>query len=245
MTKPKEHHPGQLVELSRRTAHRAYFWRPVTDTRELFGYPYAKAVKDCGQQPHVACLMSNHPHLLQTDTTGRRSDFMQQLNSNTGRKRNLQLNRRENLWASGEPGDMVVLDIEETIKRVLYVALQPVAAGCVERVRDWTGFHILPRHWGTPMSFERPELCGRDMPEVVEFTPMPPPGFDHLRLEQVIAFFEGLLTQEERRYAKKRRRRVTFDSRVQFEFDGRTRPDAHVRLTKRRSSVRGHGFCWP
>jgi hypothetical protein len=91
MTKAKEHHPGQLVELSRSPAHRAFFWRPGTDTRYLFGYLYGKAANDHGQQPHVACLMSNHPHLLHTDTTGRRSDFMQQLHYNTARKRNLQL----------------------------------------------------------------------------------------------------------------------------------------------------------
>ena len=37
---------------------------------------------------------------------------------------------------------------------------------------------------------------------------MPPPGFDHLSLEEVIEFFEDLIEQEEQRYAKKRRRGV-------------------------------------
>ena len=208
MTRPREHHPGQLVEISRRTAHRAFYWRPGKDTRELFGYMYGKAVNDHAQQPHAACVMSNHPHMLQTDVLGRRARFSQQLFSNTARKRNLQLNRRENLWAPGQPGDMVVLDLLTTIQRVVYVALQAVAAGCVERVGDWTGFQILPRHWGKPMRFERPEQCGPNMPEFVEFTPMPPPGFDHLPLSDVIEFFEALIALEEERYAKKRRREV-------------------------------------
>lgn len=205
MTRPKEHHPGQLAELTRRTAHRTFFWRPGADTRELYGYMFGKAANDHGQLAHAACLMSNHTHMLMTDATARRSDFMQQLFSNATRKRNLQLNRRENIWAPQAPGDMVVLDLEKTIQRVLYIALQPVAAGCVERVEDWTGFQILPRHWGKPMRFERPEQCGPDMPEFVEFTPMPPPGFDHLPLAQVIAFFEDLIAREEKRIAKERR----------------------------------------
>lgn len=204
MTKPKEQHPGQVAEISRRTSHRTFFWRPGADTRELFGYMFGKALNECGQQAHTACLMSNHTHTLLSDLTGRRSDFMQRVFSNSARKRNLDLNRRENIWASKQPGDMVVLDLEKIIERVLYVALQPVAAGCVERAEEWTGFKILPRNWGKPMRFKRPVWCGPDMPEVVEFTPMPPPGFDHLPLDQVIAFFEDLIAKEEKRYADER-----------------------------------------
>lgn len=208
MTDPKESHAGQVAELARRTSHRQFVWRPGDDTRELFGYMFGKAANDCGQLAHVACCMSNHVHTVLTDQTGLRSKFMQQLYSNSARKRNLSLNRRENLWAPGQPGDMVILDLEKIIERVLYVALQPVAAGCVERAEEWTGFQILPRHWGKPMQFERPEWCGSSMPEVVEFTPMPPPGFEHLPLDKVIDFFEDLIAQEEKRYAKKRTRPV-------------------------------------
>jgi len=165
---------------------------------------FGKALNDYGQLAHVSCCMSNHAHTLLTDTTGKRSKFMQLCHSNSARKRNLDLGRRESIWAPVKPGDMVVLDLEKTIQRVLYIALQPVAAGCVERAEEWTGFQILPRHWGKSMRFKRPKWCGPDMPEFVEFTPMPPPGFDHLPLEDVIAFFEDLIAKEEKRYAKKR-----------------------------------------
>jgi REP element-mobilizing transposase RayT len=208
MSKPKQQLPGQCAEISRRTGHRTYYWRPGEDTRDLFGYMFAKALNDTGQQAHVASLMSNHTHILLTDVEGSRSKFMQQLFSNSARKRNLQLNRRENIWAPGAPGDMAVLEVEKIVERVLYVALQAVAAGCVERVEDWTGFRILPRDWGKPMVFRRPRWCNDDMPEFVEFTPMPPPGFQHLLLDEVIAFFNDLIARKERRYARKRKRSV-------------------------------------
>jgi len=208
MTKPKEQHPGQLAELTRRTSQRTFFWRPGRDSRELFGYMFAKALNDNGQTAHVASLMSNHTHIILTDHTALRSKFMQSCFSNSARKRNLDLNRRESIWVPRQPGDMVILDLEKTIQRVLYTVMQPVAAGCVERVEEWTGFQILPRNWGKKMRFPRPRWCGPDMPEFVEFTPMPPPGFDHLPLEQVIAFFEHLIAKEEKRYAKKRRGRA-------------------------------------
>ena len=52
------------------------------------------------------------------------------------------------------------------------------AAGCVERVEQWTGFQILPRHWGRPMKFGRPELCSKKMPEFGVVAPfLGPSGF--------------------------------------------------------------------
>lgn len=208
MTAPKSPLPGQFVELSRRTTHRRFLLRPGKDTRELTGYCYAKSIGDTDQGACVACCMSDHLHTAQVDRRGRRSEFMQQFHSSLARKRNLQLGRREHFWASGPPGDMVVSELEDIVRRVLYVCLQAVAAGCVERVGDWTGFQILPRHWGKPMRFRRPDSCGPEMPEFVEFTPMPPPGFEHLPLPKVVAYFEHRIRQEEKRYAKKRTRRV-------------------------------------
>ena len=205
MTAPKSPLPGQFVELTRRTSHRRYFLRPDKDCCNLAGYMYGKALLDCEQQACVANCMSTHYHAAQLDKSGRRSEFMQRFHSNTARKRNLQIRHRENLWAPGAPGDLAVLEMEDIVRKVVYVCLQPVAAGCVEKCSDWNGFKILPRDWGKPMTFHRPSDCGEDMPETVTFIPMPPPGFEHLPLEEVKAFFEDLIEQEEKRYAKKRR----------------------------------------
>ena len=207
MTKPKRPLPGQFVEITRRVTHRQYLLRPGADTRNLIGYLFGKALLDHNQTVSTACCMSNHIHSTQLDHDATRSAFMQQFFSNATRKRNLELGRRENMWAVGAPGDMVVLDLEAIVREVVYVAVQPVAAHCVEKASEWTGFHILPSHWGKPMRFERPESCGDDMPEFVEFTPMPPPGFEHLPLEEVIAFFEDLIAKEEKRHARRRRGR--------------------------------------
>ncbi len=204
MTAPKFRAPNQIVEVTRRTSHRQMLLRPGEDTRELIGYMFGKALLDTGQEPIVFCAMSNHHHSIQLDPAGRRSAFMQLFNSNLARKRNLQLGRRENLWSSSQPGDMVLLDVESVVRKIVYVAVQAVKANCVEHAGEWTGFQILPRDWGKPMRFKRPEFCGPEMPEFVEFTPMPPPSFRHLPLPDVIAFFEDLIAKEEKRIASKR-----------------------------------------
>jgi len=47
------------------------------------------------------------------------------------------------------------------------------------------------------MRFERPEYFSKKMPEYVEFTPQPPPGYEHMSLEEVREHFETLLRQAE------------------------------------------------
>lgn len=197
--------PGVVVELTRKTTQGAYLLRPGRDTRELTGYMFGRALLESKMTAHAACMMANESRTVATDPRCGRSDFMRDFHSNLARKRNLQLGRSENLWKAGKPGDTVILDVDEIVDRTLATFLEPVARGCVDRVEEWTGFQILPRHWGQPMKFDRPDLCGPDMPEEVVFVPMPPPGFEDLPLPEVIEFFEKRIAEEEKRYRKKRR----------------------------------------
>lgn len=191
--------------VTRRTTQRMGAFPPGEQTRELFGYMAVKAAQDHGVRLVMGTLMSNHVHLMAVDEKGSRSKWMQQMFSTTARKQNFRINRRENLWGQDGPNVMAILDIDKLCEQVTYTALQAVAAGLVAKVETWSGFKILPRDWGKPMRFERPRECGPDMPEYVEFTPMPPPGFEGLPLEDVIAFFENMIAAKEREYASKRR----------------------------------------
>ena len=203
MTKAKEAHPGQLAVIMQRANQRRFVWRPGKDTRELFGYMFFKAAIDHEVEPIVASLMSNHVHAMVLDHHGNRSDMMQQAFSTAARKRNLELDQRGNLWVTRQPSDMPVLDLEKVVQQVVYIAVQPVAAGLVAHATDWTGFKILPSDWGKTLRFKRPLACGPDMPEFGEYTPLPPPGFRHLPLADVIAFFEAKIAEKEREYAKR------------------------------------------
>lgn len=129
---------------------------------------------------------------------------MQQFHSNLARKRNQQLDRSENFWDSREPGDCALLDVETVLEKTLYTALNAVAAGLVDRVDHWPGFMVLPKHWGQKMRFVRPDRCGKAMPEYVEFTPEPPPGFAHLGIEFARRLFEQKIAELEAKYRQKR-----------------------------------------
>lgn len=202
MTRPKRHLPGQVVFTTRRCSQRQFLLG--TETSNLVGYMFGRAILSSGCEVHAAIAMSNHIHYVYTDHTAERSRMMQQFHSNLARKRNKQLGRSENFWDSREPGDCALLDVETVLQKCLYTALNAVAAGVVDRVRDWTGFKILPSDWGKTLRFYRPDGCGRDMPEFVEFVPQPPPGFAHLGIEKARQIFEAKITELERQYRQKR-----------------------------------------
>ena len=203
--KPKEIHPNQLAMLCQRTIDRRYFFAPTAPNRELFGYMLGKSLHDHDMDICVGFLMPNHFHLMVYDRHGNRDAMMQQALSNAARKRNLELDKRDKLWSSSRLNDMAVLDAAKALEQVLYVALQAVAAGLIERGGEREGFMVLPRHWGKPMRFHRHKYCADDMPETVEFTPMPPPGFEHLELQEAIDFFENLIAEKELEYKKRRK----------------------------------------
>jgi putative transposase len=206
MTRPRRHIAGQVVMLTRRTFERRFFLRPDDYLNAVVGYEFARAAVRNELDVHAVMTMSNHPHLIVTDAKGRRSDFMRDAMSGIARARNHDLNRRSYFWDDQPFGDTVLLDKDALERKLLYTWLNPVEAGLVQRAEDWPGFKILPRHWGKPMKLQRPErFYGRRSPEFIAFTPQPPPGYEHMSLEQVIDYFEDLLERAEDAIIKTRK----------------------------------------
>lgn len=199
MTKPRRHLPGEVSMLTRRTLQRRYFLRPDDFINRAVGFEIAKAANRTGQKVHGVCAMSNHLHIAVSDTTGDRSEFMQEAMSGIARSRNDDLGREGYFWGAGQYGDTRMLDRNAIERKLLYIWLNPVRAGLVKKVEDWPGFQILPKHWGETIEIPCPDrFYGRRTPDVIEFTPQPPPGFEEMSLEEVKAHFQELLEQRNR-----------------------------------------------
>ena len=206
MTKPRRHIAGQVAMLTRRCSERRHFLRPDDEINEVLPFEVGDAAGDHGQHVYGAVAMSNHVHFCVGDTTGDRSDFMRDAMSGIARARNLHLERTGHFWSSGSYGDTVLLDRDAIERKLLYIWLNPVRAGLVERIEDWPGFKILPRHWGETVRIEQPDrFYGRASADVVEFQPQPPPGYDDMTLEEVKAHFEALLEAAQEEIADLRR----------------------------------------
>lgn len=206
MTQPRRHIPGQVVHLSRRCFQRKFFLRPDSFINRVLFYETARASKRHGQVVHGAMAMSNHIHQISTDTTGERSAYMRDAMREISRARNQNLKRRDSMWDGRPFGDVVLLGRVKIEQQLIYTWLNPVEAGLVRRAEDWPGFKILPRHWGKTLRIKRPDTYyGRNSPEYIEFTPMPPPGYSDMSLEEVREHFEDLLRKAEDKIRKIRR----------------------------------------
>ena len=202
MTQPRRHIAGQVAMLTRRCSERRYFLRPDDYINDVIPFEVGKAATRHGQHVYAVMAMSNHVHFAVGDTTGDRSDFMKDTMSQIARARNCDLDRTGHFWEAGSYGDTVLLDRNAIERKLLYTWLNPVQAGLVERAEDWPGFKILPRHWGKKIRIEKPgKFYGRKNPDVVEFVPRRPPGFDDMSLEEVRDHFERLLAIAEEEIA--------------------------------------------
>ena len=208
MTKPRQHLPGQVVLLTRRTEQRRYFLRPCSHVARVVHYELAKAADQSGLSIHAMMTMSNHPHIVATDHLGERSDFMRDFCAGVARARNRHLNRKGHFWDGQQFGDTVLLDRQAIEEKLLYAWLNPVFGNQVERARHWPGPKILPSDWGKTRVVSAPQdgFYNPKKARMIVFTPQPPPGYGDLTLEEVIEHFETLLREAEDRLIARRRR---------------------------------------
>lgn len=211
MTRPRRHIEGQVAALTRRTAGGRFLTRPDANINAIAAYEFARAADRSGVVVHGTMVMSNHLHIVLTDPQARRSEFMRDAMAGFSRARKDCIGFDGSLWDNGSYCDTVLLDREVFEIQLLYVLLNPVKAGLVRRAKDWPGFKIMPSDWEKPMQVQRPDsYYGDDQPESFEFIPRRPPGYDDMSLEEVVAYFERRLREEENeihRQRKKKRRR--------------------------------------
>jgi REP element-mobilizing transposase RayT len=151
-------------------------------TCAIFLYVLAIAASRFGVQVHAFCVMSNHFHLVLTDTYGRLPAFSQYLDSLVARAMNFFLGRSENFWEPSSYSAVRLVTPQDIIEKTAYVLANPVAAGLVPHGKDWPGL------WsGTDAvdaeSIEavRPDLFFKkngSMPQTVQLHLTRPPGFD-------------------------------------------------------------------
>ena len=117
-----------------------FLLRPDDITNATFAYCLAEAAQRYKVPIVLPLAMTNHEHIVLDDPDCRQSEFMAHFHKLVAKAVNAHRGRRENLW-SVEPPCMVELgDTEALIRKLIYVATNPVTAGLVSKVEDWPGF---------------------------------------------------------------------------------------------------------
>jgi hypothetical protein len=158
------------------------------------------------------CAMSNHHHLAIYDRYGRYPEFIEHFHKLFARSQNALRGRWENFWAAGQTSVVRLVNPEDVLAKLVYVATNPVKDDLVERVHHWPGINgYRALITGKTLRATRPRHFFRSdgpMPAVVEAKLTLPPELGDTEsllreLEQRVTAFEDAAKQ--RRVAANRR----------------------------------------
>jgi REP element-mobilizing transposase RayT len=203
MTAPRQILPGKTYLLTRRCVDQKFLLRPSCLTNAIVRFVLALAALRTGVLVHVACVMSNHLHLVVTDPDAKVPKFCQLLGGFVARAMNVLLGRWGAFWDE-RTFSMVVLDgPEDIVAKAAYTLANPVAAGLVSVASEWPGLWTGPELvGGPPLICEKPTVFFRrrgKLPALIELPIVPPPGFSPEQFRQALAAaLDGLERQARR-----------------------------------------------
>jgi putative transposase len=181
------------VMITRRTLCRINLLRPDTQLNNLYLYCLAVFSSRFSIDVHAFTLMSNHHHLVVTDTQGRMPDFLRELHRSIARGTKALRNWEGSVWDSDKTSVVELRTEEAVIERLAYCMANPVAAGAVRRARQWPGLNVLPEQLGRrTWTVKRPgfffDADNPDWPEVATLRlTMAPSIISDARMRELVA----------------------------------------------------------
>ncbi|MFT3917797.1 MAG: hypothetical protein QM704_28045 [Anaeromyxobacteraceae bacterium] len=180
MTAPRQVLPGTTHFITHRCLERRFYFKPTPEVRQVFGFLLAVMAERHGILLHVACVLSNHYHLVLTDPKGELPAFMQEFNSTLARFLNKLWGRSENVFPSGGYQSVDLMDAAAVTGHGAYALANPAAAKLIPRSKRWPGLWSAPEAIGRKgMVFERPPIFFRragPLPDRATLTFTVPPG---------------------------------------------------------------------
>jgi putative transposase len=155
-----------------------FLLRPGWVSNNNFLYCLGLAAKRCGVDVVATCAMSNHHHTVVYDADGVLPDFMQYFHLLMAKSINCLRGRWENMWASGGPSAVELVESEDVARAVVYTLSNPVKDFLVDTVAHWPGVNSwAAMRRGELMHATRPKMFfTENMPESVEFAVGVPEG---------------------------------------------------------------------
>ena len=188
MGRPRPELRFQVLHEVRRAARREFKFPATDENKQLFGYVLAYCLERYNMDIYAFCAMTNHLHRQVGDRDQSASRFRQTFHSLLSRAMAARDGTvHESLFDTQPTGVTIALDPDAAIRDVVYIALNPVRAGIIRTAIEYEGFTVGPWDWGVKRTFERPNYFFKDVTkfkDTLSFTAKPPPGFQHLPLEE-------------------------------------------------------------
>lgn len=141
MSLPRPVLPSSFYLLTRRCTQRQFLLRPDAETNNAYLYCLLVAALRFEIDVLLMCAMSNHHHTVVFDRGGRYPEFIEHFHKLLARSQNALRGRWENFWAAGQTSVVRLVDPEDVLAKLVYVATNPVKDGLVERVHQWPGIN--------------------------------------------------------------------------------------------------------
>lgn len=157
-TKPRQIVPGRTWFVTGRALARQHRFVPKPEISEAIWYCLAVAAQKYEIRLHGFIWMSNHYHLILTDTAAQLPDFMRDLNSLISKSINaIRTIRGQNFDRSGYNA-IVVGDADKALSHCAYAEANPCKADLVDTAREWEGVTSANLEYGEDKIVRRPSL---------------------------------------------------------------------------------------
>ncbi|MCB9520385.1 MAG: hypothetical protein H6699_05830 [Myxococcales bacterium] len=208
MTPPRQILPNTNFEVCTRTFARTFRLLPTPAIKNAILYIVGVAAARYNITLYAMVAMTTHYHLAGRDTDGRLPEFIQYVNSLLARALNAEQGMDDKFWSGDGYHLLRPESPDDLMRRLIYIAANPVAADLVNRATDYPGLLIRPRDIGTTITAKRPDFFFRDsgsMQESVELRFEVPPEFEHLGRDGYVALLEENLRAKEQKLRAERK----------------------------------------
>lgn len=199
---------GRTYLITRGIAQREFLLRPDGKINDALLFLLLCAAKRYHVDVVAVLAMSDHWHLVVHDPRGLLPRFMQYLHGMTARVINSMYGRWENVWSVEQVNVNYLVEVEDVIRKTVYVLANPVKAQLVERSIHWPGLNSYAWLDGRTITVERPSAffgARSKLPKVMTGRLVAPPGFEGTFEEWAERVRIGVAV-EERRAAELRAR---------------------------------------
>ena len=159
MTLPRRVVPGMIQLVTRRVTGRTHLLRPDPKLIQLCQYLLAVYCERYGVLLHAVVLMSNHMHLVVTDSGGCIPDFLRDFHRALALGVKALRHWDGALWDNLPTSRVQLCTPQAVIEKLAYIMANPVNAGLVHRAEQWPGFITLPHQLGVQSwTAQRPDF---------------------------------------------------------------------------------------
>jgi putative transposase len=203
--------PGATYLVTRTTVMSLFLLTPSETVNQIMEYCIALAARGRGILLHAVSVESNHFHMVVTDTEGRLSDFMQELNRSVARclldhyRARFPKRRLDSVWSHAQSFCATLLiSPDAMLDKIVYTLTNPVKDGLVHEYRKWPGFNTRPSDWrGGTRTARRPNVYFKNTPETIEYS-VSAPGRMCETVEQAIGTVELHIRNAQEHFATQR-----------------------------------------